>query len=41
LGVSEFFGVKLEPISLEAEAWEEIYRIEAERYGNDAWTLRR
>jgi lipoate-protein ligase A len=41
LGVSEFFGVKLEPLSLDAEVWKEIYGIEAERYGNDAWTLRR
>jgi len=41
LGVSEFFGVKLEPLSLDATAWQEISGIEAERYGNDAWTLRR
>jgi lipoate-protein ligase A len=41
LGVSEFFGVKLEPLSLDGEAWQEISGIEAERYGNDAWTLRR
>ena len=41
LGVSKFFGVKLEPLSFDAAAWQEISRIEAERYGNDAWTLRR
>ena len=41
LGVSEFFGIKLEPLSIDTAAWQEISAIEAERYGNDAWTLRR
>jgi len=41
LGVSAFFGIKLEPLSLDTAAWQEISGIEAERYGNDAWTLRR
>jgi lipoate-protein ligase A len=41
LGFSEFFGVKLEPLSFDAAAWQEIFGIEADRYGNDAWTLRR
>jgi len=41
LGVSEFFGVKLEPLLLDGEAWQEISVIEAERYGNGAWTLKR
>jgi lipoate-protein ligase A len=41
LGFSEFFGVKLEPLSLDDEAWQEISGIEAKRYGNDAWTFRR
>ena len=41
LGVSEFFGVKTKPLSLDGEAWQEISMIEAERYGNDAWTFRR
>lgn len=40
-GVAGFFGIKLEPLSLDASAWLEISGIEAERYGNDAWTLRR
>ena len=40
-GFSKFFGVKLEPLSLDEKAWQEISEIEAERYGNDAWTLKR
>ncbi len=40
-GVAGFFGIKLESLSLDASAWQEISGIEAERYGNDAWTLRR
>ena len=40
-GLSEFFGVALEPLSLDGAAREEIARIEAERYGDYAWTLGR
>ena len=40
-GFSKFFGVKLEPLSLDEKAWQEIFGIEAERYGNHAWTLKR
>ncbi len=40
-GFSKFFGVKLEPLSLDAKAWQEISGIEAERYANPAWTLKR
>jgi lipoyl(octanoyl) transferase len=40
-GFSKFFGVKLEPLSLDEKAWQVIAGIEAERYGNDAWTLKR
>ncbi len=40
-GFSMFFGVKLEPLSLDEKAWQEISGIEAERYGNHAWTLKR
>jgi lipoate-protein ligase A len=40
-GFSMFFGVKLEPLSLDEKAWQEISGIEAERYGNRAWTLKR
>jgi lipoate-protein ligase A len=41
LGLSEFFGIALKPLSLDAAASGEIARIEAERYGNEAWTLGR
>jgi lipoate-protein ligase A len=41
LGFSKFFGVKLDPLTFNKKAWQEISEIEAERYGNDAWTLRR
>ncbi len=41
LGFSQFFGVELEPLSLDEKAWQEISGIEAERYGNHAWTFRR
>ena len=41
LGLSGFFGVALEPLSLDGAAGEEIARIEAERYGDEAWTLGR
>ncbi len=40
-GLSGFFGVALEPLILDRAAGEEIARIEAERYGNEAWTLGR
>ncbi len=40
-GLSEFFGVALQPLSLDGAAGEEIARIESERYGNEAWTLGR
>jgi lipoate-protein ligase A len=40
-GFSKFFGVKLEPLSLDEKAWQEISGIEAERYGKDDWTLKR
>ncbi|HEX2696044.1 MAG TPA: hypothetical protein VHP61_09835, partial [Acidobacteriota bacterium] len=41
LGLSGFFGVALEPLSLDGGAREEIARIEAERYGDETWTLGR
>jgi lipoate-protein ligase A len=40
-GLAEFFAVDLEPLALDGAAGEEIARIEAERYGNEAWTLNR
>jgi lipoate-protein ligase A len=40
-GLAEFFAVDLEPLALDGAAWEEIARIEAERYGTEAWTLGR
>ena len=40
-GFSKFFGVKLESLSLDEKAWQEISEIEAERYGSHTWTLRR
>jgi len=40
-GLSAYFGVALEPLSLDGAAGEEIARIEAERYGDEAWTLGR
>ncbi len=40
-GVAEFFGVALEPVILDGVAGEEISRIEAVRYGDEAWTLGR
>lgn len=40
-GLAEYFGVALEPLSLGGAAREEIARIEAARYGNEAWTLGR
>ncbi|MDI6725746.1 MAG: biotin/lipoate A/B protein ligase family protein [Smithellaceae bacterium] len=40
-GFAEFFGVELEPLSLDEKAWQEIAGIEIVRYGNDAWTLKR
>ncbi len=39
LGLSGFFGIVLEPLSLDGPANEEIARIEAERYGNESWTF--
>lgn len=41
LGFSKFFTVKLEPLSLDEKAWQEIAGIEAERYGNHAWSIKR
>jgi lipoyl(octanoyl) transferase len=38
-GLAESFDAHLEPLVFGAPAWEEIGRIEAERYGNEAWTL--
>jgi lipoate-protein ligase A len=40
-GFSDFFGVELEPFTVNQADHAEIARIEAERYGNEAWTLRR
>ncbi len=40
-GFAEFFAVDLEPLVLDGAAGEEIARIEAERYGDEAWTLGR
>lgn len=40
-GLAEFFGVAGEPFSPEGDAAGEIARIEAERYGNESWTLGR
>jgi lipoyl(octanoyl) transferase len=41
LGLSEFFGTVLQPFSLDAAASSEVARIEADRYGNEAWILGR
>jgi lipoate-protein ligase A len=40
-GFSKFFGVKLEPLSLDEKAWQAITGIEAERYGNHTWSIKR
>lgn len=40
-GLAERFGVSFEPLVLDAAAEEEVSGIEAERYGNEAWTLGR
>jgi lipoate-protein ligase A len=40
-GFAEFFAVNLEPLILGVAVSEEIARIEAERYGNEDWTLKR
>ncbi len=40
-GLSGFFGIALEPLALDEAAEGEIARIEAERYGNETWTLGR
>ena len=40
-GLAGYFGVALEPLVLDDAARGEIARIEAERYGNEAWTLGR
>jgi lipoyl(octanoyl) transferase len=40
-GFAGHFGVFLEPLALSEDEDREISRIESERYGSDAWTLRR
>jgi len=40
-GFSDFFGVKLEPFVMNPSDLEAVAGIEAERYGNEAWTLKR
>ncbi|MDD8014583.1 MAG: biotin/lipoate A/B protein ligase family protein [Acidobacteriota bacterium] len=40
-GFSEFFGVRLESLTIEGEEWERVLRIRGEKYGLDTWTFRK
>ena len=40
MGISDFFGIKVEPYVFEEADRRAIARLEAERYGNDDWTFR-
>ncbi len=41
IGMAEFFGIHFRPRSFSAEETAAILKIQAERYENEAWTLRR
>ncbi|MCL5808123.1 MAG: lipoate--protein ligase family protein [Deltaproteobacteria bacterium] len=41
LGFSEFFGIKMKPLTFDEKTWQQISDIETVRYGNAAWTLKR
>ncbi|MHB8095645.1 MAG: lipoate--protein ligase family protein, partial [Candidatus Aminicenantales bacterium] len=40
MGISDFFGIKVEPYVFDEADRRAIARLEAERYGNDEWTFR-